>query len=147
MRYMFMMLLASLMFVACGDDKAGAEKKMNSYKAEWAEIASVVDVEAVNAVGFDAWYDGLTNSQVRDLNDATDKLAKSYAEAENWYKNLSDNEQDAAEAVAVKWEKENATKQHQIEIMAEEMLDAEFNANDKSKCTMPVLKFDYSTVK
>lgn len=104
------------MFVACSEDKSAAEKQMTDYKAEWVEITSVVDAEAVEEMGFDAWYNTLTNSDVRDLDAAKEAFDASYEEVEHWYKSLSDGEQEAARATGEKWEKDNPALQQQIEL-------------------------------
>lgn len=109
-------LLAVAMLVACSEDKAAAEKQMADYKAQWVEITSLMDAKAVELLGFDAWYNTLTNSEVRDLNAAKEAFDASYEEVEHWYKNLSDGEQEAARAAGVKWEEENPALQTQIEL-------------------------------
>ena len=116
MKRVLYMLLATTMFVACSEDKTAAEKQMTDYKAEWVEITSVVDAEAVENMGFDAWYNTLTNSDVRDLDAAKEAFDASYEEVEHWYKSLSDGEQEAARVAGEKWEKENPALQTQIEL-------------------------------
>lgn len=109
-------LLATTMFVACSEDKTAAEKQMTDYKAEWVEITSLMDAEAVESMGFEAWYNTLTNSYVRDLDAAKEAFDASYEEVEHWYKSLSDGEQEAARVAGEKWEKENPALQTQIEL-------------------------------
>lgn len=109
-------LLATTMFVACSEDKTVAEKQMTDYKAEWVEITSLMDAEAVESMGFEAWYNTLTNSYVRDLDAAKEAFDASYEEVEHWYKSLSDGEQEAARVAGEKWEKENPALQTQIEL-------------------------------
>lgn len=110
------MLLATTMLVACSEDKSAAEKQMLDYKAEWVEITSVVDAEAVEEMGFDAWYNTLTNIVVRDLDAAKEAFDASYEEVEHWYKSLSDGEQEAVRVAGEKWEKDNPALQTQIEL-------------------------------
>lgn len=109
-------LLATTLLVACSEDKTAAEKQMTDYKAEWVEITSLMDATAVEYMGFDAWYNTLTNSVVRDLDAAKDAFDASYEEVEHWYKSLSDGEQEAARAAGEKWEMENPALQKQIEL-------------------------------
>lgn len=116
MKRVLYMLLATTMFVACSEDKSAAEKQMTDYKAEWVEITSLVDAEAVEEMGFDAWYNTLTNIVVRDLDAAKEAFDASYEEVEHWYKSLSDGEQEAARAAGEKWEKDNSALQKQIEL-------------------------------
>ncbi len=104
------------MLVACSEDKSAAEKQMLDYKAEWVEITSVVDAEAVEEMGFDAWYNTLTNIVVRDLDAAKEAFDASYEEVEHWYKSLSDGEQEAVRVAGEKWEKDNPALQTQIEL-------------------------------
>lgn len=122
------MLLATTMFVACSEDKSAAEKQMLDYKAEWVEITSVVDAQAVEDMGFEAWYNTLSNSDVRAVYEAVDRFDASYTEVDHWYKNLSDGEQSAARAAGEKWERENTAEQRQIELFAENLLDVDFAA-------------------
>ena len=116
MKRVFYALLATTMFVACSEDKTAAEKQMTDYKAEWVEITSLMDAEAVESMGFEAWYNTLTNSYVRDLDAAKEAFDASYEEVEHWYKSLSDGEQEAARVAGEKWEKENPALQTQIEL-------------------------------
>lgn len=116
MKRVLYMLLATTILVACSEDKSAAEKQMTDYKAEWVEITSVVDAQAVEEMGFDAWYNTLTNSDVRDLDAAKEAFDASYEEVEHWYKSLSDGEQEAARAAGEKWEKDNPALQTQIEL-------------------------------
>lgn len=109
-------LLATTMLVACSEDKTAAEKQMVDYKAEWVEITSLMDAGAVELMGFDAWYNTLTNSAVRDLDIAKDAFNASYEDVEHWYKSLSDGEQEAARVAGEKWEEENPVMQKQIEL-------------------------------
>ena len=122
MKRVLLVMLAAAMFVACGQQKGKADVEMNNYKAEWCEITSLLDAEAVEAEGFDAWYDTLTNSEVRNLNAAAEKLDESYKSAEHWYKNLSDADQKVALAAAEAWEQENPALQLQVELFAVNML-------------------------
>ena len=122
MKRLLFVVLAATMFVACTKDTGAAEKQMTEYKAEWSEITSLLNVEAVEAEGFDAWFNTLTNSEVRDLYAAVDELSLSYEEAEHWYKNLSDAEQKAVRAVAEVWEVENPASQLQIELFVENLM-------------------------
>lgn len=122
MKRVLLVMLAATMFVACGQQKGDAAAEMNNYKAEWSEITSLLDAEAVEAEGFDAWYDTLTNSEVRNLNAAAEKLDESYKSAERWYKNLSDADQKVALAAAEAWEQENPALQLQVELLAVNML-------------------------
>lgn len=130
MKRVLFVVLAAAMFVACTKDTGAAEKQMTEYKAQWSEITSLLDAEAVDAEGFDAWYNTLTNSEVRALGAAAEELAASYAEAEHWYKNLSDAEQQAVRMVAEAWEVENPALQLQVELFAENLVDVD----------MPLLK-------
>lgn len=116
MKRVLYMLLATTMLVACSEDKSAAEKQMLDYKAEWVEITSVVDAEAVEEMGFDAWYNTLTNIVVRDLDAAKEAFDASYEEVEHWYKSLSDGEQEAVRVAGEKWEKDNPALQTQIEL-------------------------------
>ena len=116
MKRVLYMLLATTMLVACSEDKSAAEKQMTDYKAEWVEITSLMDAEAVESMGFEAWYNTLTNSYVRDLDAAKEAFDASYEEVEHWYKSLSDGEQEAARVAGEKWEKENPALQTQIEL-------------------------------
>ena len=162
MKRLLFVVLAATMFVACTKDTGAAEKQMTEYKAQWSEITSLLDAEAVVAEGFDAWYNTLTNSEVRDLYAAVDELSLSYEEAEHWYKNLSDAEQQAVRTVAEAWEVENPALQLQIECFAEILMGVEFPTVRKEddwiyaetkpvdwyskmqdKCTMPLLKVYY----
>ena len=146
MKRVLFVMLAAAMFVACNKDTGAAEKQMTEYKAQWGEMTSLLDVEAIEAEGFDAWYNTLTNSEVRDLYVAVDDFSQSYEEAEHWYKNLSDDEQKAVRAVAEAWEVENAALQMQVELFAEELLGVEFDADNQEECSMPLLKFYYPEV-
>ena len=128
--------LAVMMFVACAKDTGAAEKQMTEYKAEWCNITSLLDVEAVEAEGFDAWYDTLTNSQVRDVNAAAETLGESFDAAEHWYKNLSDADQKVARAAAEAWEQENPVLQLQVELFAVNMLGVDLKAKD----VMPLIR-------
>ena len=128
-RVLFMMLAAAL-FVACSQQKGAADVEVNNYKAEWSEITSLLDAEAVEAEGFDAWYNTLTNTQVRDMDAAAEKLSKSFDAAEHWYKNLSDADQKVARATAEAWEQENPALQLQVELFAENMLGIDLTAKD-----------------
>lgn len=143
MKRLLFVVLAATMFVACTKDTGAAEKQMTEYKAQWSEITSLLDAEAVVAEGFDAWYNTLTNSEVRDLYAAVDELSLSYEEAEHWYKNLSDAEQKAVRTVAEAWEVENPASQLQIECFAENLMGVKFDAKKQDKCTMPLLKVYY----
>jgi hypothetical protein len=140
MKRLLFVVLAATMFVACTKDTGAAEKQMTEYKAQWSEITSLLDAEVVDAEGFDAWYNTLTNSEVRDLYAAVDELSLSYEEAEHWYKNLSDAEQKAVRTVAEAWEVENPALQLQVELFAENMLGVKFKKDD---CPMPLLKVYY----
>ena len=122
MKRILFVALAVMMFVACAKDTGAAEKQMTEYKAEWCNITSLLNVEAVEAEGFDAWYNTLTNSEVRDLYAAVDELSLSYDKAEHWYKSLSDAEQKAVRVVAEAWEVENPASQLQIELFVESLM-------------------------
>ena len=136
MKRVLFMMLATAMFVACGQQKGAADVEMNNYKAEWSEITSLLDVAVVEAEGFDAWYDTLTNSEVRDVNAAAETLGESFAAAEHWYKNLSDADQKVARATAEAWEQENPVLQLQVELFAVNMLGIDLTAKD----VMPLIK-------
>lgn len=169
MKRLLFVVLAATMFVACTKDTGAAEKQMTEYKAQWSEITSLLDAEAVDAEGFDAWYNTLTNSEVRDLYAAVDELSLSYEEAEHWYKNLSDAEQQAVRTVAEAWEVENPALQLQVELFAEILMGVEFPKLEELKdeerkwvcaetkpvdwyskmqdmCTKPLLKVYYPKV-
>lgn len=136
MKRVLFMMLAAAMFVACSQQKGAADVEMNNYKAEWSEITSLLDVAVVEAEGFDAWYDTLTNSQVRDVNAAAVTLGESFDAAEHWYKNLSDADQKVARAAAEAWEQENPVLQLQVELFAENMLGIDLSAKD----VMPLIR-------
>ena len=136
MKHILFVALAVMMFVACAKDTGAAEKQMTEYKAEWCNITSLLDVEAVEAEGFDAWYDTLTNSQVRDVNAAAETLGESFDAAEHWYKNLSDADQKVARAAAEAWEQENPVLQLQVELFAVNMLGVDLKAKD----VMPLIR-------
>jgi hypothetical protein len=136
MKRAFLLLLAATMFVACGEQKGNAAAEMNNYKAEWSEITSLLDAEAVEAEGFDAWYNTLTNSEVRNLYAAAEKFGESCKDAEHWYKNLSDADQDVALDAAKTWEQENPALQLQVELFAANMLGVNLDSDE----TMPLLK-------
>ena len=122
MKRLLVFVLAAAVFVACNQQKGAADVEMNEYKVEWSEITSLIDAEAVEAEGFDAWYNTLTNSEVRDLDAAAEKLGASIEAAEHWYKNLSDADQKVALAAAEAWEQENPALQLQVELFAVNML-------------------------
>jgi hypothetical protein len=109
--------------VACSSDKDAATKQMLDYKQQWVEITSVIDAEAIDAEGFDAWYNTLSNIELRDVNKAIDQFDASYNEADHWYKNLSDDEQEAATEAAKTWEQENVALQHQVELFCTNILE------------------------
>ena len=125
MKRLLFIVLAATMFVACTKDTGAAEKQMTEYKAQWSEITSLLDAEAVEAEGFDAWYNTLTNSEVRDLNAAVEKLGASFEAAEHWYKNLSDADQKVALETAEAWEKQNPALQLQVELFVENLMECD----------------------
>ncbi|MBR5200830.1 MAG: hypothetical protein IKW31_03665 [Alistipes sp.] len=130
MKRLLVFVLAAAVFVACNQQKGAADVEMNEYKVEWSEITSLIDAEAVEAEGFDAWYNTLTNSEVRDLDAAAEKLGASFEAAEHWYKNLSDADQKVALETAEAWEKQNPALQLQVELFVENLME----------CDMPLLK-------
>ena len=130
MKRLLVFVLAAAVFVACNQQKGAADVEMNEYKVEWSEITSLIDAEAVEAEGFDAWYNTLTNSEVRDLDAAAEKLGASFEAAEHWYKNLSDADQKVALETAEAWEKQNPALQSQVELFVENLME----------CDMPLLK-------
>ena len=125
--------------VACSSDKDAATKQMLDYKQQWVEITSVIDAEAIDAEGFDAWYNTLSNIELRDVNKAIDQFDASYNEADHWYKNLSDDEQEAATEAAKTWEQENVALQHQVELFCTYILDLNlvWKWNKKEKIYVP----------
>ena len=125
MKRLLVFVLAAAVFVACNQQKNAADVEMNEYKAEWSEITSLLDAEAVEAEGFDAWYNTLTNSEVRDLNAAVEKLGASFEAAEHWYKNLSDADQKVALEAAEAWEKQNPALQLQVELFVENLMECD----------------------
>ena len=130
MKRLLVFVLAAAVFVACNQQKSAADVEMNEYKVEWSEITTLIDAEAVEAEGFDAWYNTLTNSEVRDLDAASEKLGASFEAAEHWYKNLSDADQKVALETAEAWEKQNPALQLQVELFVENLME----------CDMPLLK-------
>ena len=123
MKRLFFGIVALCVLVACSGDKGAAEKQMADYKQQWVDITSVVDAEAIDAEGFDAWYNALSNIELRNVNKAIDKFEASYKEVDHWYKNLKNDEQEAARNAAIKWERENVAAQHQVELFCTEILD------------------------
>jgi hypothetical protein len=146
MKRILFVALAAMMFVACNKEAGSAATQMTDYKEQWVETTALFDAEAVERDGFDAWYNTLTNVEVRNLYAAVDAMNLSYDEAEHWYKNLSDEQQKAARAAAEAWEVENPAQQLQVELFAEIMLGVEFDeVKQKSgeECAMPLLKVYY----
>ena len=100
MKRILFVALAAMMFVACNKEAGSAATQMTDYKKQWVETTALFDAEAVERDGFEAWYNTLTNVEVRNLDAAVDAMNLSYDEVEHWYKNLSDEQQKAAREAA-----------------------------------------------
>lgn len=97
------------------------------------ENAEKVDAKTVEAAAafdahFDAWYDSLTNTDIKELAAARTKFEAAYAEAVDWYNRLSDDEQQGATKALAEWEEENFESQATMIIFAVKVADMDVAA-------------------
>lgn len=121
MKRLLFMLVAVAM-VACTGSSGDAKKESVEYKEKAATIASAVDVATVEASGFEAWYNSLSNIDIRNLNNAAKELEALGKEVSKWYDMLGDDAQTKASDAAKSWSEENVDKQKAINIFVWEVM-------------------------
>ena len=108
--------------VACAGSNGDAKKESVEYKEKAATITSAIDVATVEASGFEAWYNSLSNIDIRNLNNAAEEFEALGKEVSKWYDMLGDDAQTKALDAAKSWSEENVDKQKSINIFVWEVM-------------------------